>query len=54
MGDYIAVRKQGREFATRLGLVTINEMTAALVHAVEDPPDELQILNVPEIRAAVG
>ena len=39
-----------REFATRLGLVTIDEMTAALVNAVEDPPEELRVLNVPDIR----
>ena len=43
-----------REFARRLGLVTINEMTAALVRAVEDPPDTLRILNVPDIRAGAS
>ena len=42
-----------REIATRLALVTITEMTAALVHAIENPPDALRILSVPEIRAAV-
>ena len=43
-----------RETATRLGLVTLDQIVAALVHAVEHPPDELAVLNVPDIRAAAG
>lgn len=41
-----------RDGARRLGLVTLVEMTRALVHAVENPPTVLRILDVPEIRAA--
>ena len=41
-----------REMAQRLGLVTITEMTAALMNAIENPPAKMQILNVPDIRAA--
>jgi len=41
-----------RESAERLGLVTIGEMVNALVHAVENPPDQgkICIINVPAIR----
>jgi uncharacterized protein YbjT (DUF2867 family) len=39
-----------REAATRLGLLTIKEMVAALVAAVEDPATGVRILGVPEIR----
>ena len=39
-----------RETATRLGLVTLEELTAALVHAVEHPPHDVRVLNVPDIR----
>ena len=42
-----------RESARRLGLVTIDQMLAALVRAVENPPDAVRILEVPQIRAAV-
>lgn len=46
---------QTREMVLRLGIVTIGEMTAALVDAVEHPPQSVRILNVPEIaRAKVG
>lgn len=41
-----------REAATRLGLVTLEQLIAALVNAVEDPPREVRVLNVPDIRAA--
>ena len=41
-----------RAGAQRLGLVTINEMVAALVHAVEHPPQRARIVEVPDIRAA--
>ena len=40
-----------RDAARRLGLVTLDEMVAALAHAVEHPPERLRICGVPEIRA---
>jgi uncharacterized protein YbjT (DUF2867 family) len=41
-----------REASRRLGLVTIDEMTTALVWAIEHPPGRTQVrvLGVPEIR----
>jgi nucleoside-diphosphate-sugar epimerase len=42
-----------RESARRLGLVTISQMLNALVWAVENPPDALQILDVSTIRGFV-
>ena len=39
-----------RESAQRLGLVTIEQMVAALVRAVENPPQGVRIWGVPEIR----
>jgi len=41
-----------RESARRLGLVTIDQMLAALVQAVENPPDGVRLVEVPQIRAA--
>lgn len=41
-----------REAATRLGLVTLKQMIAALVHAVEDPVDGVRIVDVPAIRTS--
>ena len=43
-----------REGAIRLGLVTIDQMIAALVHAIEDPPPagSARIVDVPAIRAS--
>jgi uncharacterized protein YbjT (DUF2867 family) len=41
-----------REGAARLGLVTLEQMVAALVHAVETPAQGVRIVKVPEIRAA--
>jgi uncharacterized protein YbjT (DUF2867 family) len=41
-----------REGATRLGLVTLEQMVGALVHAVETPARGVRIVEVPEIRAA--
>ena len=40
-----------REGATRLGLVTLEQMVRALVQAVETPPKGVRIVEVPEIRA---
>jgi uncharacterized protein YbjT (DUF2867 family) len=39
-----------RESAKRLGLVTIKQMIAALVGAVENPASGVRIVTVPEIR----
>jgi len=39
-----------REGAQRLGLVTLEEMTSALVWAVENPPARVRVLDVPGIR----
>jgi len=39
-----------RESARRLGLVTIDQMVAALVRSVENPAEGVRILGVPEIR----
>jgi uncharacterized protein YbjT (DUF2867 family) len=41
---------RSRETAERLGLVTIGQMVAALVHAVETPVDGVRLLDVPHIR----
>jgi uncharacterized protein YbjT (DUF2867 family) len=41
-----------RETARRLGLVTLDDMVAALVQAVESPPGGVRIVTVPEIRGA--
>src|SRR6185503_1802789 len=42
-----------RETARRLGLVTLPQMVAALVAAVESPPAQgTRVVEVPEIRAA--
>jgi uncharacterized protein YbjT (DUF2867 family) len=43
-----------REGARRLGLVTLGQMTRALVHTVENPPRGVRIVEVPEIRASRG
>lgn len=39
-----------REGARRLGLVTLSQMLKTLVWAVEHPPRDLQILDVPRIK----
>ena len=41
-----------RDGAQRLGLVTHQQMVAALVRAVERPPDGIRVVGVPEIRSA--
>ena len=41
-----------REGARRLGLVTLDQMAAALVHAIEYPPHTSRVMGVPEIRSA--
>lgn len=39
-----------REATTRLGLVTIKEMLAAMVWSIEHPPERRRVIEVPEIR----
>ena len=39
-----------REGARRIGLVTLPQMVAALLRAVENPPDGVRIVEVPDIR----
>jgi uncharacterized protein YbjT (DUF2867 family) len=39
-----------RETSRRLGLVTLAEMVAALVYAVEHPPEATRVVEVPDIR----
>lgn len=41
-----------RDGAIRLGLVTLAEMVAALVNAVENPPEGVRVLNPADIRRA--
>ena len=41
-----------REAARRLGLVTLRQMAAAIVRAVESPASGIRIVEVPEIRSA--
>ncbi len=43
-----------RDGATRLGLVTLEQMCRALVHAVETPPHGVRIVEVPQIRVPGG
>jgi uncharacterized protein YbjT (DUF2867 family) len=40
-----------RESALRLGLVTLGQMIAALTWAVENPPEGVRVLGVPQIRS---
>jgi uncharacterized protein YbjT (DUF2867 family) len=44
--------KATRESALRLGLVTLDEMVRTLVHAVEHPPTDVRVVDVPEISRA--
>jgi uncharacterized protein YbjT (DUF2867 family) len=46
--------KSTREGALRLGLVTHQQMIHALVWAVENPPADCRVLDVPAIRAVPG
>ena len=39
-----------RAAATCLGLLTIEDMPAALVWAIEHPPSGVRVIDVPEIR----
>jgi len=53
-GYWIAERLPAtRETARRLGLVTLDQMAAAIVRAVENPAVGIRIVEVPEIRRSV-
>jgi uncharacterized protein YbjT (DUF2867 family) len=41
-----------RQTARRIGLVTLTQMAAAIVQAVESPPRGIAVVEVPEIRRA--
>ena len=41
-----------REGAQRLGLVTLEQMTSALMAAIENPAHGVRVMNVPQIRSA--
>lgn len=43
-----------RAGATRLGLVTLEQMSLALLRAVETPPQGVRIVEVPQIRVPSG
>jgi uncharacterized protein YbjT (DUF2867 family) len=43
-----------RETALRLGLVTHQQMIAALLRAIEDGPEGFRVIDVPAIRNATG
>ena len=45
-------RRGDREAARRLGLVSLEQMLAALVAAVENPAGAMRIVEVPAIRRA--
>jgi nucleoside-diphosphate-sugar epimerase len=48
---WVAERLPGmRDGARRLGLVTIDQMVGALVHAVENPAEGIAVVEVPDIR----
>jgi uncharacterized protein YbjT (DUF2867 family) len=52
-GYWIAERLPGtRDAARRLGLVTLAQMAAAIVRAVESPVAGIRVVEVPEIRRA--
>jgi uncharacterized protein YbjT (DUF2867 family) len=42
-----------RKSAQRLGMVTLEQLVAALAHAVENPAKGVRILEVPDIRASI-
>jgi hypothetical protein len=39
-----------KKSAQRLGLITIDQIVNALLWSVENPPPEVQLLEVPQIR----
>lgn len=43
-----------RDGARRLGLVTRAQMIGALIRAVENPPQGVRIIDVPQIRSSGG
>jgi uncharacterized protein YbjT (DUF2867 family) len=49
----LAIIPSTRDGARRLGFVTRAQMVAALLRAVENPPEGIRIVEVPEIRSAL-
>ena len=49
----VRIRRRG-EGATRLALVTLEQMTQTLAWAVENPPERLQIFEPPQIKLGGG
>ncbi len=47
LGEWLPATRAG---ARRLGLVTRGQLVTALVHAVEDPPAGIRVVEVPAIR----
>jgi hypothetical protein len=43
-----------RQTASRLGLVILHQMVAALVSAIENPAKQAQVMEVPDIRRAAA
>ena len=43
-----------RKLTERFGFVTLEEMTASLVRAIEKPPRGVRVVEVPEIRLSLG
>jgi len=43
-----------RRLTERFGFVTLEEMTASMLHAIEDPPRGVRVVEVPEIRSGAG
>jgi uncharacterized protein YbjT (DUF2867 family) len=43
-----------RASAVRLGFVTLEQMVATLIHAIENPPDGVRVVDVPAIRETAG
>ena len=43
-----------REAAERLGFVTLEEITACMVHAIEHPAQGVRVIDVPGIRRAAA
>jgi uncharacterized protein YbjT (DUF2867 family) len=41
-----------RNLTQRLGFVSLDEMTASMLRAIEDPPQGVRVIEVPEIRSS--
>jgi hypothetical protein len=49
MAERLPVTRDG---ARRLGLVTLEQVVAALIYVIEHPPQKAQVVEVPDIRVA--